>query len=69
MSKESRIYTEERTVSLINGAQKIRWLHGERMKLEHSLIACKNKLKNGLNTICNIGNQRTLRRKYRQNTL
>ena len=38
MSKEARMYNEEKTVSSISGAGKTWTATGKRMKLEHSLM-------------------------------
>ena len=40
MTKEARIYNGEKTVSSVSGAGKTGQLHGNRMKLEHSLTPC-----------------------------
>ena len=46
MTKEARIHSGEKTVSSISGAGKTGQLHmKKKMKLEHSLIIHKNKLK------------------------
>ena len=37
MTKEGRHYNGEKTISLINCAEKTVWLHVKKMKLEHSL--------------------------------
>ena len=49
MTKETRLYNGEKTVSLISGAEN--WTATcKRMKLEHSLIPYISKTQNGLKT-------------------
>ena len=39
MTKEARLYNEEKTASSISGARKTGKLHIKKMKLKHSLIS------------------------------
>ena len=42
MTKEARLYNGEKTTSSISSAEKTRWIHKKRMKLEHSLTPYTN---------------------------